>query len=218
MSLARGASVSAQGRQQPRSALFLLSAAILASTVPGELAVLPERYNDVRTFRAPLAVLAISLAVASTLVAGVVLAFHGGAYSGVVRDAPAQVTVVRTPGNLVLPPLDRTITGVQLAERLAADVERLPQFPSDERCPIDFGTSYKLTFMPADGSSWAATIGAQGCQVVLVTNEPTLWAAHSPGLWADLATALGVSPSDVLPPVCLGAPAPSCAQIANRSH
>jgi hypothetical protein len=180
--------------------------------------VLPERYNDVRTFRAPLAALAISLAVASALVAGVVLAFHSGAYSGVVRNAPAQVTVVRTPGNLVLPPLDRTITDAQMAERLAADVERLPQFPSDKRCPIDFGTSYTLTFMPAHGSSWAATMGAQGCQVVQVMNEPTLWAAHSPGLWADLATALGVGPSEVLPPVCLGAPAPSCAQVANLSH
>ncbi len=118
-----------------------------------------ERYNEVRTFRAPLAALAITLAVASALVAGVVLAFQSGAYAGVVHSAPAQVRVARTPGNLVLPPIDRTITDAQTAERLAADAERLPQFPSDERCPVDFGTSYTLTFVVTDGSSWAATIG-----------------------------------------------------------
>ncbi len=163
---------------------------------------------------------AVALVGASVVAAAVVLAVHNsGARLGAAGSSPAptQVAIVRTPGNLVLPPVDRTITDAQMAARLAADIESLPPFPPAERCPIDFGTTYTLTFVLPDGSSWTATVAAQGCQVVHVASQPTQWAMHSPGFWDDLTTALGLTQSQVLPPVCLGPTRSGCAPINSSS-
>lgn len=177
-----------------------------------------------RRHRRPLATTlgAVALVIASAAAAVVVVAVHdnnGGSRVIGSAQSPTQVVIVRTPGNLVLPSIDRTITDPQMAARLAADIEGLPEFPQSERCPADFGTAYTLTFVMPDGSSsWAATIGAQGCELVRVANQPTRWAMHSPGLWADLASALGLSPSEIRPAVCLGTnSSPGCAPLVTPS-
>jgi hypothetical protein len=144
---------------------------------------------------------AMALAVGA-LTAGVVLAFHhqpspyGASGSGV----QLSVRIVRFPGNLTLPPVDRTIRDANIVAGLARDIENLPTFPTDERCPLDFGTYYSLTFN--DGLSarpWTAKVGTEGCEIVQVTGQPVRWAAHAPWLWTLLSVALGFDPGEYPP-------------------
>lgn len=121
-----------------------------------------------------------------------------------------KLTVVRTPGHLVLPSLTYRITDSQAAQRIVADIRTLPQFPAAERCPADFGTSYALTFMSAAGASWTATVSAQGCQVVDVSNERLKWALHVPKFWQDMADALNLTVNQLLPTVCQSSSQQGC--------
>jgi hypothetical protein len=145
----------------------------------------------------------VALVVASALTAGVVLAFHHAeTYRGVTEPGSAtqsRVHIIRVAGTLALPSLNRTIRDARTVAALAVDIRTLPRFPLDERCPADFGTHYSLTFTVAGSAPWSATIGAQGCEVVRVSGQPTRWAAQSPQLWSDLAVALGLSPDQVQP-------------------
>jgi hypothetical protein len=145
----------------------------------------------------------VALVVASALTAGVVLAFHHAeTYRGVTGPGSAtqsRVHIIRVAGTLALPSLNRTIRDARTVAALAVDIRTLPRFPLDERCPADFGTHYSLTFTVAGSAPWSATIGAQGCEVVQVSRQPTQWAAHSPQLWADLGVALGLSPDEIQP-------------------
>jgi hypothetical protein len=155
---------------------------------------------------------ATALVLASAVTAVGVLAFHtaprsGGGAAG--PTAQGQLHIIRTPGNLVLPQLDLTISNSHTIASLAADIRALPSFPRGERCPAAFGTYYSLTFMPVGGSAWTARIQAQGCEIVEIKGKPTLWAAHSPQLWMDLRNALGLRANQVQPSVCLGPNTPS---------
>jgi hypothetical protein len=143
-----------------------------------------------------------AIALASALTAGVVLAFHrqeqpGGATGSTTQ---AQVRIVRFPGNLLLAPLDRTVRHATIVAALASDIESLPAYPSDERCPADSGTYYSLTFTLAGSSPWTAKVDVTGCEVVQVPGHPTQWAAHTPRLWSDLNDALGIDPRNLPPP------------------
>jgi hypothetical protein len=157
------------------------------------------------------------IAVISVLTAVGVLAFHHDAEpSSVPTPSPAaqiQLHIVRFPGEVVLPPLDRTISDKPIVARLATDIRSLPLFPRDERCAASDGTYYSLTFTPAGAPSWTASIGAQGCEVVQIAGKPVQWAAHSPQLWADLATALGLRADQVQPSICIDAAMRNCAPL-----
>jgi len=102
--------------------------------------------------------------------------------------------------NARTPALDRTIHSATIVRALAADVESLPRYPLDERCPADFGTYYFLTFTFLGSSPLSAKIEAEGCEVVQVPGKPVQWAARSPQLWADLTRALGFDPRNLPPP------------------
>jgi hypothetical protein len=143
--------------------------------------------------------------VASACVAAVVLAFHNSSHptSPATSARQYEVHVMRNPGGLRLPPLDRIITDPLTISRLAADVRSLPPLPSDEHCPADLGTSYTLTFVQAS-NAWTAVVHAQGCQTVVLSTGQTLWASTTPMLWVDLASALGIPSSAVNPLVCDG--------------
>ena len=158
--------------------------------------------------RRPIAATAATVAVivTSVFVAAVVLAFHDGARTPTPADSTRQdeVHVVRAPGGLKLPPLDRTITDPVTINRLAGEVRSLPKIPANEHCPADLGTSYTLTFVQAS-KTWTAVIHAQGCQTVQLSTGQTLWASTTPMLWSDLAIALGLPNSEVNPLVCDGA-------------
>ncbi len=153
----------------------------------------------------------------SALTAVGVLAFHHGEKTPrVPASGPAaqsQLHIVRIPGKLVLPPLDRTISGSPTTLRLAMDIRGLPLFPKDERCLASFGLSYSLTFTSAGSSPWTATIEAQGCEGVQVAGQPIQWAAHSPEIWTDLAILLGLRVDQVQPSVCLGAETQNCVPL-----
>jgi hypothetical protein len=149
-----------------------------------------------RTKRAAALLGTAALVMTGVLTAGIVLAFHRQA-----QPAPApgpstqeQVQIVRFPGGLALPPLDRTIRDASIVTALADDIENLPIYPSDERCPLDFGTYYALTFTLPGAPPWTAKVGAEGCQVVEVAGQRTRWAAHSLQLWSELTKALGIKP------------------------
>ncbi len=155
-----------------------------------------------RTKRLGVVLGAAALVAASALTAGVVLAFHHASQSPATSNAATQarVRIVRFPGTLALPPLDRTIHSATIVRALAADVESLPRYPLDERCPADFGTYYFLTFTFLGSSPLSAKIEAEGCEVVQVPGKPVQWAARSPQLWADLTRALGFDPRNLPPP------------------
>jgi hypothetical protein len=158
-----------------------------------------------------------ALVVVSAVTAVGVLAFHRSERPTVGEPASAstsQLRIVRVPGMLVLPPLDRTISDSKTIDRLATDIRALPLVPLDERCPASFGTIYSLTFAPAGMPRWTATIQAFGCEVVEIGDGPLHWAANSPRLWSELGVALGLSADQLQPPVCLGpSTEPHCAHI-----
>jgi hypothetical protein len=141
------------------------------------------------------------LVIAGALTAGVVLAFHHQAQPGPAPGAAAraQVRIVRVAGSLALPPLDRTIRNVTVITALADDIKSLPLFPTDERCPSDFGTYYSLTFTLAGVPPWTATVDAEGCEIVQIPGQPARWAGRTPQLWSELTDALGIDPRN-LPP------------------
>src|ERR1700733_6183503 len=79
---------------------------------------------------------AAAIVLISTLTAAGALAFH---LNGSTSDGPAsgsasqtQLHIVRIPGQLILPSLDRTISGSPTIERLATEIRSAPLFPLDE--------------------------------------------------------------------------------------
>ena len=146
--------------------------------------------------------------VASAAAAAIVLAFHNPARTGVAaRGTPQKVQIVRLPGSLALPQLNKTVTASHLVARLAADVESLPLQPTPWHCPNDFGTSYRLTFV-APGGSWTAVYGVQGCKSVQIGSGRLQTAANSQRFWSDLGSALGLTALEVRPTLCVGTAAP----------
>jgi hypothetical protein len=140
----------------------------------------------------------------SAAAAAAVLAFHNPAPTGVAAlGTPEQVQIVRTPGGLALPPLNRTVNASQVVARLAADVEGLPLQPVPWHCPADLGTSYRLTFA-APGGSWTAVSDVQGCESVQIGSARLQTAANSPRFWSDLGSALGLNALEVRPTFCPG--------------
>jgi hypothetical protein len=134
----------------------------------------------------------------------VVDATQGGRPTGASSSTTkSEVRVVRAPGGLRLPPLNRTITDPQTISRLATDVRSLPVLPAGEHCPADLGTVYTLTFVQPM-ATWTAAVHVQGCETVQLSTGETLWAIRAPALWSDLASALGISRSEVNPVVCIG--------------
>jgi hypothetical protein len=160
---------------------------------------------------------AAAIVLISALTAAGVLAFHhdgstsGGPASGSASES--QLHIVRIPGKLVLPSLDRTISGSPTIARLATEIRGLPLFPRYERCAASFGLSYALTFTSAGSSPWTATIQAEGCEGVQVAGQPVHWAAHSPQIWTDLATVLGLRADQLQPSVCIGPTTPNCVPL-----
>ncbi|MFZ0130799.1 MAG: DUF4232 domain-containing protein [Candidatus Dormiibacterota bacterium] len=141
----------------------------------------------------------------SVFTAVVVLAFHNDArlipLNGVNQ---AQVHITRSPGLLVLPALESTITDPALAARLATNIRSLPVAPSVCAGGVSYGTSYTLTFVSPGSPTWTAVIQVFGCDEVHLSNGPTRQ-ARSPALWSDLAQALDLT-SDELRPLPCGGP------------
>ena len=145
-----------------------------------------------------------AVVVVSAAAAAVVLAFHNPGLTGVAAlGTPEKVQIVRTPGGLALPPLDKTVTASQVVARLAADVEGLPLQPEGWHCPADLGTLYRLQFV-APGGSWTAVYDVQGCESVQIGSERLRTAATSPRFWSDLGSAVGLTALEVRPTLCTG--------------
>jgi hypothetical protein len=120
-------------------------------------------------------------------------------------DSPTatSVRITRTPGLFILPPLAVTITDPATAARLLDDINALPPFPAGTvSCPIDFGTSYTLTFRFAPPPQLTAVISAQGCRGVQLSDRRSLWAGNSPSLFADLGAALHLTQAALIPYPC----------------
>lgn len=112
-----------------------------------------------------------------------------------------SVRITRDPGLIVMPPLNRTITDIRTAQRLARDVLALPVMPSGTyNCPVDFGTSYRLSF--AAKTPWSAKMDVLGCGTVSLSDKEIRWTIESPALHTDAAAALGISMSDLAPVPC----------------
>jgi len=146
---------------------------------------------------------------ASAIALGIILAL-GGLQPASPAVATSDYTVVavhitRDPGLFVLPQVDQTITNRDVAATLAGDIEALPAFPPRIiSCPVDFGTSYTLLFNTTSTRHWSATVSAQGCRTVRLSDGRTLWALLTPKLFADLGAALGLAPDELIPRPCVG--------------
>jgi hypothetical protein len=120
-------------------------------------------------------------------------------------DSPAATTlrITRTPGLFILLPLAVTITYPATVARLLDDINTLPPFPAGTfSCPIDFGTSYTLTFRSAASPKLTAVISAQGCRGIRLSDRRSLWAGNSPSLFADLGAALHLTQAALIPYPC----------------
>lgn len=141
--------------------------------------------------------------ITSLVATGVVLAFHlAETQFGIGFAGQSQLHITRSPGNLELPSLDRTIRDPANIAALAADIRGLPPYPIYERCPVSFGTYYSLTFEGPGSLQWSVIVQAQGCEIVQVPGQPPQWAAHSPQLWSDMAVALNLTQNELQPAGC----------------
>lgn len=152
----------------------------------------------------------VGLVLASALTAGLALAFHhpggaGGATSS--SGTPTQVRIVRNPGLLELPVVDRTISDARVAAQLSSDIRGLPRAPSLCIGGGSLGTSYTLTFTGPVLSTWTAAIEVGGCDSVRVSYGPALIAVDGSALWSDLGSALRMT-NDELRPIECGGPLP----------
>ncbi len=117
--------------------------------------------------------------------------------------AATSLQITRTPGLFILPAVDQTIDDPSTINRLQADIDQLPPFPSGTMsCPIDFGTSYNLVFTGAGLTTETAVISAQGCRAVKLSDGRVLWASDSTSLYNDLGAALGLSQAQLIPFPC----------------
>jgi hypothetical protein len=120
------------------------------------------------------------------------------------------VHIVRTPGLFILPPLDETITNHATAEKLAEKILALPPMPKGIfNCPVDFGTSYALTF-EASGGVWTASVSVKGCTVVSLSDGRNLWAIRSPQFFPYLAAVLDLTQDELFPMPCPGTEGSGC--------
>jgi hypothetical protein len=153
---------------------------------------------------------------ASAIALGIILAMHGAQPATLVGATPdytvVAVHITRDPGLLVIPQIDETIADRDVAATLAGDIEALPPFPPRViSCPVDFGTSYSLTFSTTRAQHWSATLSAQGCHAVRLSDGRVLWALLATKLFADLGAALGMAPDELIPRPCTGvAPGSRC--------
>jgi hypothetical protein len=146
---------------------------------------------------------------ASAIALGIILAMRGAQPATPAAAIPdytvVAVHITRDPGLLVIPQIDQTIADRDMAATLAGDIEALPAFPRRViSCPVDFGTSYSLTFSTTRAQNWSATVSAQGCRAVRLSDGRMLWALLATKLFADLGAALSLPPDELIPRPCAG--------------
>ena len=151
------------------------------------------------------AVLLMACLAASAI--GIVLAIHAGQHVSALEGEPdpaiTAVHITRNPGLFVLPEIDKSITDRAVAGALAGDIEALPAFPDGAfLCPIDFGTTYDLTFSTVSRSSWSAVVSVKGCQGVTLSEGRVRRAFGAVKLFNDLGAALGLAPDELVPMPC----------------
>ena len=99
-----------------------------------------------------------------------------------------------------------TVASPGRARAVAAAVCGLPPMPRVVmNCPADFGVSYRLSFAAGSTTFPVVTASAGGCSGVAGAG-PVRSAARSPGFWAVLARAMGVSAAAVLRGASPGTP------------
>ncbi|HEX9357688.1 MAG TPA: hypothetical protein VF933_28220 [Streptosporangiaceae bacterium] len=95
-------------------------------------------------------------------------------------------------------PAGTTVRSPARARAVAAAVCRLPAMPRVVvNCPADLGVSYRLSFAAGSRSFPVVTATAGGCESVAGAG-PVRSADRSPGFWAVLAHALGISSGTAL--------------------
>jgi hypothetical protein len=147
----------------------------------------------------------IGLVVLFTISVGSFMHFALGSTLASAPDSTGTVSVriARDPGHLQLPPLDRTISDTSVAERLAADILKMPSFPAGVMyCPVDFGTSYTLAFTTKAPDTWTARVDVLGCHKVTLSNGHVSWAVGASQFMIDLKTALGLRSDELVPRPC----------------
>ena len=99
-----------------------------------------------------------------------------------------------------------TVASPGQARAVAAAVCGLPPMPGAVmHCPADLGVSYRLSFAAGSTAFPVVTASAGGCSGVAGAG-PVRSAGRSPGFWAVLARALGISAAGALRGTSPGAP------------
>jgi hypothetical protein len=95
-------------------------------------------------------------------------------------------------------PAGTTVRSPARARAVAAAVCGLPAMPRVVvNCPADLGVSYRLSFAAGSSAFPVITATAGGCETVAGAG-PVRSAGRSPGFWAVLAHALGISSGTAL--------------------
>ncbi|MDX6339309.1 MAG: hypothetical protein QOG05_6649 [Streptosporangiaceae bacterium] len=125
---------------------------------------------------------------------------------GALCSDPAAVTRLLVGRVTALPqnhlhfafPARVTVSSPARARKAAGAVCGLPAMPrTPMNCPADWGLSYRLSFAAGTRSFPVVTATAGGCGTVTGAG-PARWTARSPGFWAVLSHAMGISTAAAL--------------------
>ncbi len=107
-------------------------------------------------------------------------------------------TATTIPSNPA-PAVQVTVTDVAKSQNAYHATLALPVFPPGTyACPIDWGVTYQLTFLLANGSSLTVTADPNGCSLVDIPGT-CLRSVGSSDYWSQLAQDLGIPESEIYP-------------------
>jgi hypothetical protein len=121
----------------------------------------------------------------------------GGTLPAVDQVTALTFSTATTIASNPAPPVYVTVTDAAKAQDAYAATLALPVFPPGTyACPFDFGVTYQLTFLLANGSSLGVIADPTGCQNVSI---PGTCARSAMGttFWSELSQDLGVPESEI---------------------
>jgi hypothetical protein len=96
-------------------------------------------------------------------------------------------------------PVDVTVTNATAAQNIYAATLALPDFPSGATsCPVEYFTTYDITFMTGNVVGVTADLNPSGCETVTISGSSTRRVLDDT-YWATLAQNLGIAEATIYP-------------------
>ncbi len=123
----------------------------------------------------------------------------GGTLPAVDQVTALKFSTATTISSNPAPPVYVTVTDAAKAQNAYQATLALPVFPPGTyACPIDWGVTYQLTFLLANGSNLTVTADPNGCSLVDIPGT-CLRSVGSSDYWSELAQDLGIPESEIYP-------------------